>query len=352
VIGTEGGRPARSLSLSAFQYRPTERAGQVLGDRYRIAGFLAHGVTADVHLAEDLTTGLPVMVKELTGAAAADPELRDRFVREARITMSIDHPGVVRVMAVATPEDGRPYLVMEALVGESLGELLRRQQTVPVDLALILARQAAAGLGAAHRAGVVHRDVKPDNLFLLGSTGEPFGLKVIDFGMARDVESAGKSGTTLAVGTLQYMPPEQILADPVDARTDVYALGVVLFRMLTGQLPFDTDPGIDLLAHQLFSPAPPPSWVLETLDPRLEQVVLRALRKHPENRYPDMDALLADLDGIVGIRSGSSEQPLPQVLPHWPDVYTPKTARGREFAQMLATRAGVEQREAAPTPSR
>jgi serine/threonine-protein kinase len=228
---------------------------------------------------------------------------------------------------------------MEALVGESLGDLLRRQQAVPPDLTLILARQAVAGLAAAHRAGVVHRDVKPDNLFLLGPQGDPLGLKVIDFGMARNVDGAGSGATLTAEGTLQYMPPEQILGDPVDARTDVYALGVVLFRMLTGHLPFDTEPGVDLLAHQLFSPAPPPSWIVETLDPRLERVVLRAMRKHPDNRYPSMQALLADLDGIVGLRSGPSDRPAAPAA-DVPDVYHPVNARGREFAELLAAHAG------------
>ena len=153
-------------------------------------------------------------------------------------------------------------------------------------------RHAAAGLLAAHRAGIVHRDVKPDNLFLLGPLGEPYALKVIDFGMAQSASGSTQS-KGLLLGTVQYMAPEQIVADPVDARTDVYGLGVVMFRMFTGHLPYETDFHTDVLAHQLFSPTPPPSWLSDTIDPRIETVIVTAMRKHPENRYDFMQGLLA-----------------------------------------------------------
>jgi len=214
---------------------------------------------------------------------------------------------------------------------------------VPLDLALVLARQIAAGLAAAHGAGVVHRDVKPDNLFLIGPAGEPQGLKLIDFGYAKQLDKGPTSTANVVIGTAQYMAPEQVLCDPIDPRTDIYGLGVVMFRMLTGHLPFDADPGADLLSHQLFSPAPPPSWLEEDLDPRVEAIVLRAMRKHPDNRYPSMDALLSDLDRVLETRPGTEGESIPRVpLGKFPDVYKPKNTMGREVARLLASRFGAE----------
>jgi serine/threonine-protein kinase len=186
--------------------------------------------------------------------------------------------------------------------------------------ALALAREIASGLVAAHAAGIIHRDVKPGNLFLLRQPAET-KLKLIDFGFAKDTRDpdAGPSSTNVVIGTAQYMAPEQILTDPVDARTDVYGFGAVLFRLLTGHLPFDLDVGVDLFSHQVFSPIPPPSWLVESLDADLEQVVLRCVRKHPENRYPSMQAVLDDLDRIA---RSEDIQPLP--LLRDPDVYNPK----------------------------
>lgn len=333
--------PRRSVSRSAFLLKETRNVGRRLGGRYEILGLIGHGATSDVYLADDHGRGQLVIVKHLKGHAAGDPELRSRFLSEALTTMRIDHPNVVRVLGVEQSDDARPYLVMEALVGEPLGEYLRREESVPVDLALVLARQTAAGLAAAHDLGIVHRDIKPDNLYLLGPPGEPCGLKVIDFGLAKQLDKP-VSTANMVVGTAQYMAPEQVLCDPIDGRTDVYALGVVMFRMLTGQLPFDAEPGADLLSHQLFSPAPPPTWLHEGLDPGIEAVVLRAMRKHPDNRYPSMAALLFDLDTLLGVRAGSSDRIAAVKLDRFPDVYKPKNPSGRQVAELLASRFGAD----------
>src|SRR5690606_17193414 len=135
----------------------------------------------------------------------------------------------------------------EALRGETLGDYLKREEAMPVDLAVFLIREAALALASVHTAGVVHRDIKPDNLFLVGEIGRPQSLKVLDFGMARLSDEIYDENSTSILGTVQYMAPEQILVEPVDARTDGYALGVVLFRMLTGHLPFDAQSKNDLL---------------------------------------------------------------------------------------------------------
>jgi serine/threonine-protein kinase len=211
---------------------------------------------------------------------------------------------------------------------------------LPQDFALELARNVAAGLAAAHAAGIVHRDLKPANLFLVQSRGAPVTVKLIDFGFAKDTRAdpgSGPSSVNLVLGTAQYMAPEQVLAEPVDARTDVYGFGVVLFRILTGHLPFDVEHGADLFGHQLFSPTPPPSWLVDELDPALEQIVLRCTRKHPENRYAGMQAVSDDLERVA---SGAEISALP--LKRQPDVFRPRNSSGREAAEALAAHFGKE----------
>jgi serine/threonine-protein kinase len=325
-----------ALTLRDFRTEPTSLAHRVFGSRYRIAGHVGSGGTADVFLAEDLATRQLVMVKRLSRYAAAAPELVERFLREALIAQAVDHPSVVRVLDVAHADLESPYFVMEALAGETLGDYLRREERVLEERALRWLGQAASGLRAVHHAGIVHCDVKPDNLFLLGPAGDPYGLKLIDFGMAKLGARPRTEASNFVVGTAQYMAPEQILGELVDARTDIYALGVVAFRMLTGQLPFDTAPAATLLSHQLFSPVPPPSWLADGLDPALEALVLRAVSKDPDNRYPSMDALLADLEALMGLRSADS--PLWAFGPRArrADAYVPQTPRGRAAARALA----------------
>jgi serine/threonine protein kinase len=264
-------------------------------------------------------------------------ELSHRMLREAEALRGIDHPNVVRVLDTGETAGGVPYLVLEALPGETLGDFLRRQGTPPFELALSLVRQAAQGLSAAHRAGIVHRDVKPDNFVLVGPSDEPYGLKLIDFGMAKLDSSGGTSGTHTILGTVEYMAPEQILAEPVDARTDVYALGVVMFRLFTGHLPFETTAPTDLLRHQLFSSLPPPSWLEDDLDARVERMIMTATRKHPDNRYVDMQALVDDLDALIGVSAGEVSVRPPKVTP---DAYAPSTPRGSEALAILAEKFG------------
>jgi eukaryotic-like serine/threonine-protein kinase len=337
--------PARAVTIGDFHAEPTTLAHRVLGNRYRIAGQIGSGGTADVYLAEDLVTRRLVVVKRLSRQAAEAPELVERFLREALIARAVDHPSVVRVLEVAHSDLEGPYFVMEALAGETLGDCLRREERVSEERARCWLGQAAAGLRAVHRAGIVHRDVKPDNLFLLGPAGDPWGLKLIDFGMAKLLARPRTTPSNFVVGTAQYMAPEQILGETVDARTDIYALGVVAFRMLTGQLPFDTAPGATLLSHQLFSPVPPPSWLLDGLDPDLEAVVLRAVSKHPDNRYPSVDELLGDLETLMGLGPMGGRLFALGARPRAADVYIPQTSRGQDAARALALAYGASARD-------
>ncbi|MEO7094741.1 MAG: serine/threonine-protein kinase, partial [Polyangiales bacterium] len=182
-----------------------------------------------------------------------------------------------------------------------------------------------------------HRDVKPDNIFLVGTPGDDdVTVKVIDFGMAKVPRSTGSSAG-FVLGTLEYMAPEQIVSEDIDGRADVYGLGVVMFRMFTGHLPFDVSikDGTDILGHQLFSPAPPPSWLDEGMDPMIERVILSAMRKRPENRYDTMAAMLDDLERASHLREGG---PHGKPLVNEPDVFEPRTERGKEAERFLSSR--------------
>ena len=308
----------------------------MIAGRYQVRGFLESGAHARVYLAEDLTTQKPVALKILSPETALSPEYRKRLVREAEAMKAISHPNVATVIEAGETDDGVPFLAMEALLGESLGEYVRRE-AIPFDTALILLRQAAAGLAAAHKAGIVHRDVKPDNFLLLGPPGEPYGLKVIDFGLAKLWDVNEDSGAHNILGTAEYMSPEQILVEAVDARSDIYSLGVVMFRVFTGHLPFESVGQADLLRHQLFSSVPPPSWLNEGLDPRIDLIVRTATRKDRECRYGTMDELIADLDVVLGMGTRDLNSRTPSAAP---DAYLPRTEMGRQAATLLAEKFG------------
>ena len=326
-----------SAPFSSYAAKESRRSGAVLAGRYQVRGFLERGAHARIYLAEDLTTGTPVALKILAPETALSPEFRIRLLREGQAMKAISHPNVATVIESGETEEGVPFLAMEALLGESLGEYVRREP-IPLDTALILLRQAAAGLAAAHRVGIVHRDVKPDNFLLLGPPGDPYGLKVIDFGLAKlwDVDEASGDAHNV-MGTAEYMSPEQILVEPVDARSDIYSLGVVMFRVFSGHLPFESVGQADLLRHQLFSTVPPPSWLNESLDPRVDRVVQMATQKDRERRYATMEELIADLEVLIGIEGRELKA---RSLSNAPDAYNPRTDLGREAATLLAVKFG------------
>jgi eukaryotic-like serine/threonine-protein kinase len=309
---------------------------RVVGGRYELERAIDSGGTALIYLARDLATGDERAVKLLKDAAAKDPILRACFLSGARAAMGISHHNVVRVLSVVEPRDDHPFAVMELLRGESLDATLGRERRLPSERVVALARDAARGLAAAHRSGIVHLDVKPENLFLV-TNAHGQSLKILDFDLAwvPGVEDPSeRHGRLILRGTAKYMAPEQILGDPVDARTDVYALGVVLFRLLTGQVPFDLELGTTLLRHHVSSPIPPPSWLVDGLDSRLDAVVVRATKKNPANRYPSMAALLSDLDA-VSLDLALSARAEPALA----DRYAPRSDRARAAARALESAA-------------
>jgi len=333
VFCPDDGLPLRDdAQLGSIQTHATRTMGAILDGRYVVRGLLGKGGMARVYLAEDTRTNQLVAVKILNRDIARDRVARERFLREIEVAASIGHPNVVRVLDAGERPDGSPFIVLEFLHGESLGDLLRRDGVMDATLAIPLMAQAASGLVAAHKAGIIHRDLKPDNLYLLGEPGAPQALKIVDFGMAKLQEASNLSQSGMSMGTLAYIAPEQALADPIDTRTDIYGLGVVMYRALTGKLPFETPDDPLLVAHHLFVSPKPPTGVRPGLDPRLEVVILTALRKRPDNRYPSMAALLEDLERILGQREGEL-RPLP--LRSAPDEYQPVGRSARDAAQVL-----------------
>jgi serine/threonine-protein kinase len=313
----------------------TTKVGALIAGRYAVRGRIGEGGMARVYRAEDALTGEEVAIKILEPEHVVRPGGMDAFLREAAAARAASHPNIVRTLEAGQRGDGRPYLVMELLEGETLGERLARERVVPVLEAIRVAVEIADGLAAAHAAGIVHRDVKPDNVFLVGPRGAPRGAKLLDFGLAAiEVDEPATTGG-IAAGTMSTMAPEQVLDDGVDGRTDVYGLGVVLFHALTGQLPFEGPEDLVVLAHQVFSPAPPVSWIAEGLPPGVEQVVAAALRKSPEHRYPTMDALRADLARLARVPPLEVDPPR---LGAAADAYEPRTEHARAALAFLRAR--------------
>jgi tetratricopeptide (TPR) repeat protein len=273
-------------------------AGAVVGDRYRLERELGRGGMATVWLARDLDHERPVAVKvihpELAGAIGID-----RFVREVRLTGRLQHPNIVQLLdsgSIPTP-DGQalPWYAMPYLEGESLRTRLARERQLPIEEALGIAGAVGAALSTAHDHGIVHRDIKPDNVFLSGAH-----VYVVDFGIAKaliDTEAERLTSTGLAIGTPSYMSPEQSMAAPMDARSDQYSLAAVLYEMLAGEPPFSGPTAQAIVARRFAEAARAIRPVRSTVPEHVERAVLRALERAPADRFPDVAAFIAALGG-------------------------------------------------------
>ncbi len=316
----DGSRLSATANVEALSALPSIQSGVLLGARYEVRGFIGKGAMARVYLAQDLETREPVAVKVLDVLTHRDHEARERFLREATAIAGIEHPNIVKVFDTGERGDGAPYLVMEYLFGESLGSYLRRERRMPEKLAVPLLTKAASALAAAHEVGVVHRDVKPDNLFLIGEPGEAYDIRLLDFGFAR-LRKSKMTAAGMAVGTAEYMAPEQGLSDPVDARTDVYGLGAVLYRALTGEFPFTAMDDAEMIARLVLLEARPPKEVYPELSDDLAAIITTAMRKRLYNRYPSMERMVSDLEVVRARRGSSLFAHKPAVLP---DAYEPQ----------------------------
>jgi eukaryotic-like serine/threonine-protein kinase len=314
---------------------PPPRSGlpKTIG-RFPVLGLLGKGSMGRVFHALHPELDREVAIKVLDVAQARTPEGVERFLREIKSLRAIRHPNVVQVYEAALGRDGSPFLVMEHLQGETLSAFLRRTPDLSHDFALHVALEVARGLNAAHAAGMIHRDVKPGNVFLVGPVGAPVGVKILDFGIARVSGAGPLTARGIILGTCEYMAPEQTVGDPVGRRADIYALGVVLYRMLTGKLPFAGEPG-SVLALQLTRRPHPPRALNPDIAPAVERIVLNAMRKVPANRYSDMEDLIMDLERVTHQRAGE----VTSEFLAFDDVYQAQTSFAQSMYALLHKKA-------------
>ncbi len=264
---------------------------RVLGGRYRIEEVLGRGGMAEVFKGTDTVLGRPVAIKVLAPQYAQDDGFVSRFRREAQAAARLNHPNLVGVYDTGS-DDGTHYIVMEYVEGRTLAEFLAGGGRLMPERAIELAESVCRALDFAHRQGVIHRDIKPGNI-MVTRQGE---VKVMDFGIARLTSSAETIAQTAAVlGTAAYLSPEQARGEPVDARSDLYSLGVVLFEMVTGKVPFTGDSAVTVAYKHVQEPPEPPSKLNPDVSPELEAVVMRALAKNPANRYQSAEEFRRDL---------------------------------------------------------
>jgi len=269
---------------------------RVLNDRYEIHRRLARGGMAQVYLARDRALDRPVAVKELVPEFATDPSFVERFRREAQAAANLSHPNIVGVYDWGA-QDGTYFIVMEYIDGPSLSKVLRTEGPLHPRRAAEIASEVAAGLGFAHSRGVVHRDVKPGNV-LLTRSGES---KVTDFGIARAMSSADEDLTQAGsvMGTATYFSPEQAQGLPVDPRSDLYSLGVVLYELVAGRAPFTGDSPLAIAYKHVQDAPAPPSTHISDLPAGLEAIIMKLLSKRPEDRYASAEDLRADLNRFL-----------------------------------------------------
>ena len=304
-----------------------ELTGKLLGGRYRVGQMLGTGGMGAVYegVQEDLARA--VALKVLHPHLAGDEELRGRFRREARVVARLGHPNVVQISDFQVNDGEPPFLVMELLHGESLRALLQRMTILPPERVAYIAVQALSALEAAHRANIVHRDVKPDNIFLERTSVQTDIVKVLDFGVAKLLgdEATGTKLTRqgLVVGTLSYMSPEQALGDPVDGRADLYSLAAVMYLALSGKKPFDGTTTAALLDAILNQRPTPLVELRPEIGEGLSRIVERALAKRPSDRFASADEMAHALSPFA--RATTLDEPASITLRTPIEVEVPQT---------------------------
>ncbi|MCA3748542.1 MAG: Stk1 family PASTA domain-containing Ser/Thr kinase [Rubrobacter sp.] len=268
---------------------------QLVDNRYRIVRRLGSGGMADVYLAHDDILDRDVALKVLSSQYASDEEFVERFKREAQSAAALAHPNIVSIYDRGETEDGTYYIAMEYLPGGTLKDRILRSGALPPKTAAAVALQIAEALKAAHQRGVIHRDIKPHNI-LITESGD---IKVTDFGIARAASSSTMTRTGAVLGTAHYISPEQAMGEPVGPPSDLYSLGVVLYEMLTGRLPYDADTPIGIAMKHVNGHLRPPREVNPAVPEGLDAITVRLLAKDPEDRYQSADELMEDLERVL-----------------------------------------------------
>ncbi len=271
---------------------------EVLGERYQLQSPIGRGGMATIYRGLDRKMDRVVAIKVLREAYSTDPKFVTRFQREAKAASALQHPNIVQVYDYGQT-NGNYFIVMELIEGTDLRRYLRSKGILDIDRAIIIARDIALGLGAAHRRGIVHRDVKPQNV-LVGRDGS---IKLTDFGIAsvyKDINAERLTTTGMTLGTVQYYAPEQAQGEIVNPAADVYALGIVIYEMLTGRPPFDGDTPVAVAMQHIQEKPVPPSHLNPQIPPALEEIIMRCLEKSPDRRYTDGNALARALEMLMG----------------------------------------------------
>ena len=305
-----------------------EEPGQieVLGDRYLLQSRIGRGGMATIYRARDLQMDRDVAVKMLREVYSTNPKFVTRFLREARAASALKHPNIVQVYDYGQT-DGNYYIVMELVEGTDLRSYLSSHDVLDVDRAIIIAHDIALGLGAAHRRGIVHRDVKPQNV-LIGIDGS---IKLTDFGIVSLYKNANAERLTtsgMTLGTVQYFAPEQAQGEIVSPAADVYALGIVMYEMLTGHPPFDGNSPVVVAMQHIQDQPEPPGQFNPSIPAALEEIILRCLEKEPGTRFPDGSQLARALEMLGDAKMSETVSMVHHLKPH---------RNHRSFASIITT---------------
>lgn len=315
-----------TVSTDIKARRDLDLVGQVLKDRYRIIDSLGRGGFGAVFRAEDLEQGTVCAVKALRPALIESTEMYNRFRREAQLPSSMGHPNIVDILDSGKSPEGVPFFVMEYLEGEDLGAILRRLGPLPWRRVFKIALQLCSALAAAHQAGILHRDVKPENVFVVAGPSDDF-VKVLDFGIAKRTNREGSIITRVGafIGTPEYMSPEQATGDELDHRVDIYGVGILIYQLIVGEVPFKSKDELEVLNMHAKTPPVRPSVANPhvRLPPEAESLILRALAKRREDRFQTalemataMSMVLSDYDELATTDVPRLQMEIPQEPPH------------------------------------
>lgn len=290
--------------------------GRTVGGRFRLIQRIGSGGMSSVYLARHVLIGRLMAIKTLRRDLARDPVQRDRFLREARAVNRINHENIVEISDFGETEDGLVYLVMEFVPGDSLLKLMAGGPFPPLR-ALDMTEQCGNALARAHQMGVIHRDLKPENILIVQRKDRPDFVKLLDFGIAKILDAPSLTGSQQIFGTPGYIAPEYIQSTEIDGRADIYSLGCILYEMITGALPFDYEYPGDLLVKHVTEPPIKPSKRFATVEPVVEEFILRCLEKDPDQRFRDAFHFTAELRKVCerlgpeenwgGLAGGGSE---------------------------------------------
>jgi serine/threonine protein kinase len=322
TCGLRFGRDARFCPFDGVQLAPASYdplrdplLGTTVEGRYQVLEVLGEGGTGRVYKVRHVALGRLFAMKILRRDLARDEALAARFIQEAQATARVRHPHIIEITDYGSLPEGTPFFVTELLVGQTLRGVIKDRGPLPLPHAVGILKQIAGAVGAAHAAGIVHRDLKPDNIFLVGDKGAAMDVRVVDFGAAKVVGASRMTRDGIVYGTPHYMSPEQASGQPVDHRSDIYSLGIIMYEMFTGRVPFEADTYMGVLTQHMFVQPVPPSRVVGASPElgALEQITLVCLAKGPEDRYASMQALSGQIERALSDFGQSSASQVQRV---------------------------------------